>query len=81
LSTPSPGGSCGGRARRRTEGKRYFLALYLQRDKYDATRGSVKTWIAQFAHFKALMRRKYLQTRELANVDELAVFEYELSQT
>ncbi len=62
-------------------GQEVFLALYLQRDKYDATRGSVKTWIAQFAHFKALMRRKYLQTRELANVDELAVFEGELSRT
>lgn len=58
-----------------------FLALYLQRDKYDAARGSVKTWIAQFAHFKALVRRKYLQTRELTDLDELAAFECVLSRT
>jgi RNA polymerase sigma-70 factor (ECF subfamily) len=62
-------------------GQEVFLALYLQRDKYDATRGSVKTWIAQFAHFKALMRRKYLQTRELTDLDELTAFECELSRT
>ena len=61
-------------------GQEVFLALYLQRDRYDATRGSVKTWIAQFAHFKALMRRKYLQTRELTNLDEFTAFECELSR-
>jgi RNA polymerase sigma-70 factor (ECF subfamily) len=58
-----------------------FLAFYQQRDKYDATRGSVKTWIAQFAHFKALTRRKYLQTRELTDLDELTAFEVELGKT
>lgn len=62
-------------------GQEVFLALYLQRDRYDATRGSVKTWIAQFAHFKALMRRKYLQTRELNDLDDLTAFECELSRT
>lgn len=62
-------------------GQEVFLALYLQRDRYDATRGSVKTWIAQFAHFKALMRRKYLQTRELTDLDELTAFECEFSRT
>ena len=57
-----------------------FLAIYLQRDKYDSTRGSVKTWIAQFAHFKALMRRKYLQTREMTDVDDIEAFESALSK-
>src|SRR5579859_7544126 len=41
--------------------QKVFLTIYLRRDRYDATRGSVKTWIAQFAHFKALLRRRYLQ--------------------
>jgi RNA polymerase sigma-70 factor (ECF subfamily) len=52
-----------------------FLTLYLHSDKYDAARGSVKTWIAQFAHFKALIKRRHLQTRELMNLDEFLEFE------
>jgi RNA polymerase sigma-70 factor (ECF subfamily) len=52
-----------------------FLAIYIQRDRYESTRGSVKTWISQFAHFKALMKRRYIQTRELVNLDELSEFE------
>ena len=52
-----------------------FLTLFLHSDKYDITRGSVKTWIAQFAHFKALIKRRYLQTRELTNLDEFLEFE------
>jgi RNA polymerase sigma-70 factor, ECF subfamily len=52
-----------------------FLTIFLQRSNYDWTRGSVKTWIAQFAHFKALIKRRYIQTRELTNLDELSEFE------
>ncbi len=52
-----------------------FLILYLQSSKYDPSRGSVKAWIAQFAHFKALIRRRYIQTRGLTNLDELTEFE------
>jgi len=52
-----------------------FLTMYLQRDKYESSRGSVKTWISQFAHFKALMKRRYIQTRELVNLDEFSEFE------
>lgn len=55
-----------------------FLTIYLQRDRYDSTRGSVKTWIGQFAHFKALLRRRYLQTREQRNLDDFSEFESEL---
>lgn len=55
-----------------------FLTIYLQRDRYDSTRGSVKTWIAQFAHFKALLRRRYIQTREQRNLDDYSEFESEL---
>jgi RNA polymerase sigma-70 factor (ECF subfamily) len=52
-----------------------FLTMYLQRDQYESSRGSVKTWISQFAHFKALMKRRYIQTRELVNFDESSEFE------
>ncbi len=57
-----------------------FLAIYVQRDKYDSTRGSVKTWIAQFAHFKALMRRKYLQAREVGDIDDFSSFQSALAR-
>jgi RNA polymerase sigma-70 factor (ECF subfamily) len=57
-----------------------FLTIYIQRDRYDAGRGSVKTWIAQFAHFKALLRRRYLQSREQKNLDELTEFESGLAR-
>jgi RNA polymerase sigma-70 factor (ECF subfamily) len=57
-----------------------FLAIYVQRDKYDSTRGSVKTWIAQFAHFKALMRRKYLQAREVGSLDDFSSFQSALTR-
>jgi RNA polymerase sigma-70 factor (ECF subfamily) len=52
-----------------------FLTIYLQRDRYESSRGSVKTWISQFAHFKALMKRRYIQSRELVNLDEFSEFE------
>lgn len=52
-----------------------FLTIYIQRDRYESGRGSVKTWISQFAHFKALMKRRHIQTRELVNLDEFSEFE------
>ena len=52
-----------------------FLTIYLRSAKYDSDRGSVRTWIAQFAHFKALVRRRSLQTADLENIDELKEFE------
>ena len=55
-----------------------FLTIYLKRDLYDSTRGSIKTWIAQFAHFKALAERRHLQTQELECLDVLDYFETEM---
>lgn len=55
-----------------------FLTIYLKRDLYDSTRGSIKTWIAQFAHFKALAERRHLQTQELECLDVLEYFETEM---
>jgi len=47
-----------------------FLAIYLQSEKFDETRGSVKTWILQFAYFKSLLRRRYLRIRNFYTVEE-----------
>jgi RNA polymerase sigma-70 factor (ECF subfamily) len=51
-----------------------FLTIYIRSREYDATRASVRTWIAQFAHFKSLVRRRAMQI-SLANLDELKEFE------
>ena len=55
-----------------------FLTIYLKRDLYDSARGSIKTWIAQFAHFKALAERRHLQTQDLQCLDVLDSFETEM---
>ena len=52
-----------------------FLTIYLKSDLYDASRGSIKTWIAQFAHFKALTERRHLQSLEVECLDELTYFQ------
>jgi len=40
-----------------------FLCLLSQSHRYDPSRGTVKTWISQFAHFMALSRRRILLKR------------------
>jgi RNA polymerase sigma factor (sigma-70 family) len=37
-----------------------FLSIYLKHTQYDSTRASVKTWIGQFSHFKAITVRRLL---------------------
>lgn len=49
-----------------------FLAIYLQQERYDANRGSVRTWILQFAYFKSLLRRRYLRIRNFYKQEELS---------
>ncbi len=49
-----------------------FLSIYLQKERFDATRGSVRTWILQFAYFKALLRRRYLNIRNFYKQEETA---------
>ena len=49
-----------------------FLAIYLQREKFDESRGSVKTWILQFAYFKSLLRRRYLRIRNFYSLEEFS---------
>jgi RNA polymerase sigma-70 factor (ECF subfamily) len=52
-----------------------FFTIYQRSDRYDPSRASVRTWIAQFAHFKALARRKVLRAAAATNLDELKDFE------
>lgn len=47
-----------------------FLAIYLQQERFDSARGSVRTWILQFAYFKALLRRRYLRIRNFYKQEE-----------
>lgn len=47
-----------------------FLSIYLQRERFDPARGSVRTWILQFAYFKALLRRRYLNIRNFYKQEE-----------
>ena len=49
-----------------------FLSIYLQRERYDPARGRVRTWILQFAYFKALLRRRYLNIRKFYKEEEIS---------
>ena len=40
-----------------------FLEVYREADKFDPARGSVKTWILQYANHRSLNRWKYLKLR------------------
>ena len=47
-----------------------FLSVYLQQERFDPSRGTARTWILQFAYFKALLRRRYLHVRKFYNDEE-----------
>jgi RNA polymerase sigma-70 factor (ECF subfamily) len=49
-----------------------FLSIHLQQQRYDPARGSVRTWILQFAYFKALLRRRYLRIRHFYRDEEVS---------
>src|SRR5262249_1494205 len=49
-----------------------FLAIYLQQEQFDPQKGSVRSWILQFAYFKALLRRRYLSVRHFYKREELS---------
>jgi RNA polymerase sigma-70 factor (ECF subfamily) len=48
-----------------------FLAIFLQRERFDPAKGSVKTWILQFAYFRSLLRRRYLRIRNFYKQQEV----------
>jgi len=49
-----------------------FLSIYLQKERFDPTRGTPRTWILQFAYFKSLLRRRYLGIRNSYNQVEVS---------
>jgi RNA polymerase sigma-70 factor (ECF subfamily) len=49
-----------------------FLAIFLQQERFDASKGSVRTWVLQFAYFKALLRRRYLNIRSFYKQEEIS---------
>lgn len=42
-----------------------FLEIYRKADKFDPAKGSVRTWILQYAYHRSLDRRKYLRLRKI----------------
>jgi RNA polymerase sigma-70 factor, ECF subfamily len=52
-----------------------FLSIFLQRNQYDPARGSVRTWIGQFAQFKALNRRRLISKKHEFSLEEAREFE------
>lgn len=57
-----------------------FLAIFEQRYKYDGLRGTVRVWIYQIAHFKALMRRRSLGIRHVREQKETIDFDQVMSE-
>jgi RNA polymerase sigma-70 factor (ECF subfamily) len=49
-----------------------FLSIYQQQERYDPARGSIRTWILQFAYFKSLLRRRYLRIRHFYHDEEIS---------
>ena len=49
-----------------------FLAIHQQRERFDPSVGSARTWILQFGYYKSLKRRTYLWRRQFyaPHVDE-----------
>jgi RNA polymerase sigma-70 factor (ECF subfamily) len=52
-----------------------FLSIYLKRTQYDPARGSVKTWIGQFSHFKAMTVRRLLARHGQEPLEDALQFE------
>jgi len=48
-----------------------FLAILTQKERFDPVKGSIKTWILQFAYFKSMLRRRYLRVRHFYKNAEL----------
>jgi RNA polymerase sigma-70 factor, ECF subfamily len=49
-----------------------FLSIFEQQERFDPDRGSVRTWVLQFAYFKALLRRRYLNIRSFYKREEIS---------
>src|SRR5215468_2967035 len=49
-----------------------FIEVYRKADLYDSSRGSVKTWLLQYAYHRSFNRRKYLALRSFYNASPAA---------
>jgi RNA polymerase sigma-70 factor (ECF subfamily) len=49
-----------------------FLSIYQQRERFDPSVGTARTWVLQFGYYKSLKRRTYLWNRQFyaPHVDE-----------
>jgi RNA polymerase sigma-70 factor (ECF subfamily) len=52
-----------------------FFEIFNKADQFDAARGSVKTWILQYAYHRSLNRRQYLALRNFYNRHETTELE------
>jgi RNA polymerase sigma-70 factor (ECF subfamily) len=48
-----------------------FFEIFREAAQYDPERGSIKTWIAQYAYHRSLSRRRYLNVRAAFSEQEL----------
>ena len=58
-----------------------FFEIFNKADQFDAARGSVKTWILQYAYHRSLNRRQYLALRNFYNRHETTELEASESNT
>ena len=49
-----------------------FIEVYRKAELYDSNRGSVKTWLLQYAYHRSFNRRKYLAHRSFYNASPAA---------
>jgi RNA polymerase sigma-70 factor (ECF subfamily) len=49
-----------------------FIEVFKKADLYDASKGSVKTWLMQYAYHRSFNRRKYLALRSFYNASPAA---------
>ena len=52
-----------------------FLEIFNKADQFDAAKGSVKTWILQYAYHRSLNRRQYLALRNFYDRHETSELE------
>ena len=54
-----------------------FLEIYRDVARFDPVRGSVRTWLLQYAYHRSLNRKKYLQRRGFYEFGEARVIQDE----
>ena len=58
-----------------------FIEIFRDAYKFDAARGTFKTWLLQYAYHRSLNRRKYLATRGLYDISSARAGNPELGTT